>query len=135
MDLSWRSYGEDHCANCNLIGPGGSIRRKPMGLFLNNTAHSSWNQGFRIHHFEQFFTFRNEEDVPVFQNMKAYRNREHGIYAYSEWSDRGGDEGSRDLISIRLTHPPARPPPRPPSLRQSFRQVPRRRPLRQPVGR
>jgi len=92
MSLDWKTYGEDDKSNGNLIGPGGSMRRKAMGIFRDNTAHSSLYQGFRLHHFEQFFTFHNEVDVPIFQNMKAYRNMNHGIYAYNviaaEW--RGG---------------------------------------------
>ena len=47
-------------------------------------AHSNYYAGFRMYHFEQFYTFRNEIDVPVFENLKAYRNREWGIYIYSE---------------------------------------------------
>lgn len=47
-------------------------------------AHSNHYAGFRLYNFEQFFTFRNEIDVPVFENLKAYRNREWGIYIYSE---------------------------------------------------
>ncbi len=88
MNLNWRTHGEDNVADGNLIGPRGSPRRKKMGVFRDNTAHSSWNQGYRLHNFEQFYTFRNEVDVPIFENIKAYRNREQGIYAYSEYSGR-----------------------------------------------
>lgn len=83
-DMDWRSWGEDNISNGNLIGPGGSMRHKPLGVFRNNKAHSNYWQGFRLHHFEQFFQFRNDVDVPIFEGTMAYRNREHGIYAYSK---------------------------------------------------
>jgi hypothetical protein len=81
MDMDWRTRGEDNAHNANLIGPGGSMRRKPMRIFRYNTAHSNWWQGYRLHHFEQYW---NWGATPLFENTSAYRNREHGIYTYSE---------------------------------------------------
>lgn len=60
------------------------MRSKPLGVFRNNKAHSNYWQGFRFHHFEQFFQFRNDVDVPIFEGTMAYRNREQGIYSYSK---------------------------------------------------
>lgn len=82
--MDWRNRGEDNKDRGNLISPNNSRRRLPLGTFKNNKAHSNYWQGFRFHHFEQFFQYRNDVDVPKFENMMAYRNREHGIYAYSK---------------------------------------------------
>jgi len=90
--LNYKCYGEDDKSQANTIGSTGSMRRRAMGTFRNNKAHSNYWQGIRLHHFEQFFTFRDEVNVPIFENTKAYRNREHGIYTdnvqAAEW--RGG---------------------------------------------
>lgn len=92
MDGDWRTVGEDQCDRCNLIGSSKNMRRNRLGAFRGNKAHSNMWQGFRLHHFEQFFQYRNDIDVPVFEDVWAYRNREHGIYTYNviaaEW--RGG---------------------------------------------
>ena len=71
-------------AEDNLIGPGGNMRRLPMGTFRDNAAHSNYQQGFRFYHFEQWYTYRDLNKVPVFENLRAYRNRYHGIYTYCE---------------------------------------------------
>ena len=83
--MDWRNRGEDNKDRGNLISPNRSRRRLPLGTFKNNKAHSNYWQGYRFHHFEQFFQYRNDVDVPKFENMMAYRNREHGIYAYSKF--------------------------------------------------
>eukprot|EP00986_Skeletonema_menzelii_P010420 scaffold5068_cov70-Skeletonema_menzelii.AAC.1 len=54
-----------------------------MGTFKDNKAHSNFRQGFHLGDFEQFFQFRDPNNVPVFENLSAYRNREQGIYAYN----------------------------------------------------
>ncbi len=51
-----------------------------MRQFKDNKSHSNNWQGFNLYDFEQFFTFRDDVNVPVFENLSAYRNREHGIY-------------------------------------------------------
>ena len=80
-----RTYGEDGInSNSNRIGSGGNMRRKPMGAFRDNTAHSNYRSGFIIEHFEQWFNTRDDSNLPIFENTKAYRNRERGIYSYSE---------------------------------------------------
>ena len=55
-----------------------------MGTFRDNAAHSNYQQGFRFYHFEQWYTYRDLNKVPVFENLRAYRNRYHGIYTYCE---------------------------------------------------
>ena len=72
----WRTLGED-----NVDTGKGSIRRVHMKTFKNNKAHSNMQQGFAIYDFEQFFNNRDFNDVPVFENVQSYRNREHGIYS------------------------------------------------------
>ena len=62
---------------------GGSLRRSPIGTFKDNKAHSNFRQGFHLADFEQFFQFRDVENVPIFENLSAYRNREQGIYAWN----------------------------------------------------
>ena len=64
------------------------MRRTSLGTFRGNKAHSNMWQGYRLHHFEQFFQYRNDiegEGVPVFEDTWAYRNREQGVYSYSEY--------------------------------------------------
>ena len=86
MNLYYRTYGEDKVnSNSNRIGPGGNPRRKAMKTFRGNKAHSNYYRGFILENFEQFFSFRNEVNVPIFENLKAYRNREWGIYTNSEF--------------------------------------------------
>ncbi len=62
---------------------GGSLRRVAVGTFKDNKAHSNFRQGFHLADFEQFFQFRDPDNVPVFENLSAYRNREQGIYSYN----------------------------------------------------
>ena len=62
---------------------GGNLRRKAIGTFRDNTAHSNFRQGFHLADFEQFFTFRDPDNVPVFENIKSYRNREQGVWAWN----------------------------------------------------
>ena len=102
--LHWAINGEDNVHQGNLIGESKGMRYRPLGTFRNNKAHTNDWQGFRFHHFEQFFSYRNEVNIPVFENMMAYRHREHGIYAYNviaaDW--RGGKVVDNQLgITIR----------------------------------
>eukprot|EP00577_Skeletonema_sp_RCC1716_P002322 CAMPEP_0113418638 /NCGR_PEP_ID=MMETSP0013_2-20120614/26321_1 /TAXON_ID=2843 ORGANISM="Skeletonema costatum, Strain 1716" /NCGR_SAMPLE_ID=MMETSP0013_2 /ASSEMBLY_ACC=CAM_ASM_000158 /LENGTH=1088 /DNA_ID=CAMNT_0000305903 /DNA_START=295 /DNA_END=3558 /DNA_ORIENTATION=- /assembly_acc=CAM_ASM_000158 len=72
--LDTKTLGED------LIQVGGTLRVSPIGTFKDNKAHSNFRQGFHLADLEQFFQFRDPENVPVFENLSAYRNREQGIY-------------------------------------------------------
>ena len=83
--MDWRIWGEDNADRKNLIGPGGNPRRVPMRTFRGNTAHTNYYQGFILANFEQFYTYRDEVHNPIFENMKAYRNREQGIYTRSKY--------------------------------------------------
>ena len=83
--MHWAYYGEDNTYRANLIGPSKSLRRRRLRTFRDNKAHSNEWHGFRFHHFEQFFEFRNSVGVPVFENSWSYRNTQHGIYAYSKF--------------------------------------------------
>ena len=86
--MHWALYGEDYKYYAQYIGPRQGMRRTTLGTFRGNKAHSNEWQGFRLHHFEQFFSHRNEVDgegVPVFEDTWAYRNYQHGIYTYSEY--------------------------------------------------
>jgi hypothetical protein len=58
-------------------------------LIQRKQAHSNFWQGFLLENFEQFDAFRNAVNVPKFENMMAYRNREQGI---STWSKLCGNQ-------------------------------------------
>jgi hypothetical protein len=60
---------------------GGTLRETAIGTFKGNKAHSNFRQGFHLADMEQFFHYRDPDNVPVFENLSAYRNREQGIYA------------------------------------------------------
>jgi len=77
--LDWTAYGEDLVEQI----PKWSPRQTAIGTFKDNKAHSNWRQGFHLTEFEQFFKYRDPENVPVFQNLSAYRNREQGIYVWN----------------------------------------------------
>lgn len=60
------------------------MRQIALGTFKDNKAHSNFRQGFHFSDLEQFFQFRDpENNVPLFENLSAYRNREQGIYAWN----------------------------------------------------
>jgi hypothetical protein len=75
MYNDWRTLGED-----NVDTGKGSIRRLEMKTFKDNKSHSNNWQGFIFYDFEQFFSYRDYDRVPLFENIWSYRNQQQGIY-------------------------------------------------------